>query len=66
MGGGWLVKKINTSESSYGSPKHFSSLTVVIFRQGDLNELMGKVPPEVWEAKSVVETEFNKLTASGN
>jgi len=27
---------------------------------------MGKVPPEVWEAKSVVETEFNKLTASGN
>ena len=42
------------------------SLKFVIFRQGDLNELIGKVPPEVWEAKSVVETEFNKLTASGN
>ncbi|XP_023321657.1 uncharacterized protein LOC111696318 [Eurytemora carolleeae] len=48
----------------------FASFTVAAtvfftgYRQGDLNELMGKVPPEVWEAKSVVETEFNKLTAS--
>ena len=37
-----------------------------IYREGDLNEVLKRVPPEVFEAKDTVVVEANKLLASGN
>ena len=39
--------------------------TLYLFREGDLNEVLKRVPPEVFEAKDTVVVEVNKLASAG-